>query len=162
LDVARRHPQEVEPMSITIMAQLYATKLGNATLKAVALKLADYANDDGGSIFPALETVALHTEVSKSTVQRSVRALLEMGVLTIEREGGKGPGSTTRYRFDLARLSAAPKVVNLTTFKVVNVTTSEAAKVVTDAGKDSHPDHIPTKEPSNEKVSCCRFHGHLV
>jgi len=97
-------------MSITIMAQVYATKLGSATLKAVALKLADYANDAGGNVWPALDTVAEHTEVSKSTVQRSIKEMLASGLLELEREGGKGPGSTTRYRFNLRCLAAAPKI----------------------------------------------------
>ena len=92
------------------MAQVYATKLGSATLKAVALKLADYANDAGGNVWPALDTVAEHTEVSKSTVQRSIKEMLASGLLELEREGGKGPGSTTRYRFNLRCLAAAPKI----------------------------------------------------
>lgn len=106
-------------MSIAVMSQVYATRLGSANRKAVALKLADYANDEGGSIFPSIGTIAQQTELSESTVHRCIRELLPhkpgskvmgLGILEVEREGGRGPGSTTRYRFNLERLAAAPKL----------------------------------------------------
>ena len=97
-------------MSITVMSQVYATRLGGSNLKAVALKLADCANDDGGSIFPSVQTIAKHTELSESTARRCLQELLKSGILEVERAGGKGPRDTTHYRFNLTRLAAAPRV----------------------------------------------------
>jgi predicted transcriptional regulator len=140
-------------MSIKIMTMVFETKLGSATIKAVAVKLADYANDEGGNIWPALDTIAEHTEVSKSSVQRAIRDMLERGIIQIEREGGKGPGSTTRYCFDLTQLSAQPKIKkdghrdHDSQADYLN----KSAKVVTLTKKGGHRDHRTVNEPSNKK-----------
>ncbi len=129
-------------MSIKVMTMVYETKLGGATIKAVALKLADYANDAGGNVWPALDTVAKQTEVSKSSVQRSVRELIEGGILEVVREGGKGAGSTTRYRFNLTQLAAAPKVSEGGQNEEDGHSDhlNDTDKVVTDAEQDGHGD----------------------
>jgi DNA-binding transcriptional MocR family regulator len=126
-------------MSILVMSMVYATKLGNANRKAVALKLADYARDDGGRVYPSLARISEETEVSKSTVQRSVRELLKMGILSVVKRGGAGPKATTEYKFNMDRLAKLEKVVT--------VTTLEPAKVVTDDKKGSHGDHRSIREP---------------
>ena len=136
-------------MSVKLMSLIYETKLGNATIKAVALKLADYANDAGGNIWPALDTVADHTEVSKSTVQRSIRDLLERGILEMESAGGKGAGNTTRYRYNLTKLRDQPKIKeDGQNDQLVKTTSRSTAKnkvvtVTTD----------PSKEPSRDQRS---------
>lgn len=142
------------------MAQVYAARLGSAPIKAVAVKLADYANDAGGNIWPALETVADQTEVSKSTVQRAIRELIELDVLEIEREGGKGPGNTTRYRFKLTNLAVMPRVSTDSQgsqggqgdhLKDSHGDHLNGKKVVTHAGKDSHGDHQSIKKNHQKK-----------
>lgn len=141
-------------MSIKIMTMVFEARLGGATIKAVAVKLADYANDAGGNIWPALDTVADQTEVSKSSVQRAVRTLIEDEYLEVEREGGKGPGSTTRYRFNLTNLAAAPKVSEggQNDQDSHGDHLNEAAKVVTDDEKGGQGDHRPIKR-TIKKVS---------
>lgn len=93
-------------MSIKVQALVYAARFGNATLKAVALKLADCADDDGGSVFPARATVAHAAEVSEATVKRAIRVMMTKGLLRVVSEGGHGPRSTNEYAFDLGLLLA--------------------------------------------------------
>ena len=91
-------------MSIHVASMVWRTRLGGPFIKAVAMKLADHANDDGGDIYPSIERVARETEICARSVQTHLKRLVELGVLIIESEGGKGPRDTRRYRFDLARL----------------------------------------------------------
>jgi Helix-turn-helix domain len=73
--------------------------------KLVALRLADYANDDGSNIFPSIHTVALQCGIYDRTVQRSFRCLQDLGVLIRIRPADYGRKVPTKYRLDLPRLA---------------------------------------------------------
>lgn len=91
-------------MSIHIASMVWRTELGGPSVKAVAMKLADHANDDGTGIHPSVARVARETENSERTVQYAIKALLEMKVLVVVKPGGKGgagPQTTTHYRFNM-------------------------------------------------------------
>lgn len=96
-------------MSVHVASEVYKAKLGSPTRKAIALKLADHANDDGGSIRPSVERVARETENSARTVQRTLKDFVSEGLLIVEKLGGMGPKSTTHYRFNLKALAALPR-----------------------------------------------------
>jgi hypothetical protein len=151
-------------MSFEVTRLVYQARLGNASRKAVALKLADYAQSDGTQVFPSLSRISKETELSKSTVQRTIRDLLDAGILVLVEQGGGGPRCTTKYRFDLAKLAGLPRTreapdaeVPATekgshrdhgsaaeeTAKVVTVT----RKVVTVTTEGSHHDHRSIIEP---------------
>lgn len=96
-------------MSVKIMAALYEKRLGSPQMKAVALKLADCANDEGRSIYPSKCTIAQQTELDRATVFRCVAKLLDMGLLVIDRKSKGGTKKdTTVYSFDLAVLATLP------------------------------------------------------
>lgn len=67
----------------------------------IALKLADFANDDGGSVYPSRDRVARNAQCSNTTVKVVLRAFRNVGLLHVVREGGKGPKSTTEYAWNL-------------------------------------------------------------
>jgi hypothetical protein len=92
-----------------IVSEVYKAKLGSPARKAIAAKLADWVNDDGGRIFPSVQRIADETESSVRTVQYTLRAFVDEKLLIQVREGGKGPGSTSEYRFDLDALAALPR-----------------------------------------------------
>lgn len=71
--------------------------------KLVLLRLADFANESGGSIYPAVSTVADDCGISSRTVQNALRTLEEAGVLVAIKTSRGGRGCTTSYRIDLAR-----------------------------------------------------------
>jgi hypothetical protein len=91
-------------MAIEVMAMVFRARLGSPTRKAVALKLADHANEDGESIFPSVRRIAVESEISERTVIRTLNDLKAMKLLLLVEEGGKGPGSTNKYRMDLDML----------------------------------------------------------
>src|SRR4051812_40671604 len=99
-------------MSVRVMALVYSARFGSrnnvtpAVRKAVALKLADYASDDGSRVFPSVATIAAQTEISDRTVQRALMGFVEEGLLKIVRKGGGR--HTTEYAFDLKFLLTLP------------------------------------------------------
>lgn len=81
---------------------------GDKSKKAVAARLADHADEHGRGIWPSVERVAAQTELSERTVQRVLDSFVQDGILIIIDEGGRGPGSTRRYDFDMDILEALP------------------------------------------------------
>lgn len=71
--------------------------------KLVLLRLADFANESGGSIYPAVSTVAEDCGISSRTVQNALRTLEESGVLVSLKASRGGRGCTTSYRIDLIK-----------------------------------------------------------
>lgn len=68
------------------------------------LKLADHAEHDGTRIWPSIALTAAMTRQSERTVQRQIQAAIDNGWLVVLEEGGKGPGSTTRYRIPVDQI----------------------------------------------------------
>lgn len=94
-------------MSGYVSGLCYKVKLGCATTKAVAVALADHANDEGGQVFPSVKRLAEKVEVHERTIQRALRRLEAMGILVVVHEGGGGPRDTREWAFDLAVLRDA-------------------------------------------------------
>lgn len=91
-------------MSIRLMTIVWDIPWPSQSALLVALKLADYANDDGTSIHPARDTLAKHAQASLATVKRILAGFREVGLLKVVEEGGKGPRSTTKYEFNVRQL----------------------------------------------------------
>jgi len=81
---------------------------GTLTRKVIAARLADHADDEGRGIWPSVERVAAQCNTSTRTVQRTLAGFVDEGILKIVSEGGRGPGSTTRYDFNMRILEALP------------------------------------------------------
>lgn len=91
-------------MSIRLMTIVWDIPWPSQSALLVALKLADYANEEGGSIHPSRDTLAKHAQASLATVKRILGGFRDCGLLKVVEEGGKGPRSTTRYEFDVRAL----------------------------------------------------------
>lgn len=91
-------------MSIRLMSIVWDIPWPSQSALLIALKLADYANDEGGSIHPARETLSKHAQTSLATTKRVLAAFRDVGLLRVVSEGGKGRGKTTKYEFDLKQL----------------------------------------------------------
>lgn len=94
-------------MSFTLISAVWEYGPDDSTQQHVLLALADYADDDGTSVFPALETVAQKCRMSRSTAARALKALVADGWITSSR---RGPSSNS-YTIQVANL--APRSVNL-------------------------------------------------
>jgi len=93
-------------VSAFLLGAGFRADMGTCIRKLVLLKLIDACEDDGSRIFPAIATVARAAQCSDRQVQREIRAFLEIGLLALVREGGKGRRSTNEYRLDLDVLAA--------------------------------------------------------
>jgi hypothetical protein len=99
-------------MSIKVMTLVFETTLPGPE-KLTLLALADFAHDDGGSIFPAVERIATKATCSDRTVQRHLRSLEQQGVLVVVQPATHN--SPTHYRIVLDAVRAlivTPGVTN--------------------------------------------------
>ena len=85
-------------MSIAIQTVVWTLELP-PHLKYVAIALADHAHDDGGEARPSQSYLANKTGLSVRQVRRSLKELVERGVIRVERPSGKG--RATCYTFCL-------------------------------------------------------------
>ena len=91
-------------MSIAIMSRLFKAELKTANRKMLAVRLGDFADDDGRGIWPSVGRLANETELSERTVQRLLQNFVTEGLLVVVKEGGSGRGTSTRYDFDLTAI----------------------------------------------------------
>lgn len=88
------------------MSRLFRMNLGGCNRKLLAVRLADFADDEGRGIYPGIKRLASETELSERTIQRILADFVQEGILVVVQEATGRPGQTTRYDFDLARLFA--------------------------------------------------------
>lgn len=77
-----------------------------APLKLVLLAMAHFSNADGTSIRPAIATVGRMCSMSPKQARRHIQALVEMGVLTLERGRASGGRTPTRYALNMEVLAS--------------------------------------------------------
>lgn len=140
-------------MSIYIMTRMFRAPLGSSSRKIMAVRLADFADDDGRGIWPTVARLARETELSERTVQRILADFVAEGLLMVVAEASGRPGQATRYDFDMAaveRLSATGDT--MTPVKGVTPATQTGD---TDDGDGCHHDTRtviePPIEPSGER-----------
>ncbi|MFU8927770.1 helix-turn-helix domain-containing protein [Acinetobacter puyangensis] len=75
-------------MSYTITDQIRKLKVGNPTAKAVLLRLADYANDNG-ECFPSISLLADETEFSVRAIKTAIDLLEEVKIIQVDRSNGR-------------------------------------------------------------------------
>jgi hypothetical protein len=84
------------------MSQVWEIEWPTQSHLLIALKLADYANDDGGKVWPAVSTIAAQAQCSERTVQNVLKAFRNCGLIRTLKPGG---GSTpTIYQLNVLLL----------------------------------------------------------
>ena len=91
-------------MSITVMSQIFKKQMGSSSRKMLAVRLADFADDNGCGIWPSVNTLARETDLSERTVQRLLRDFVEEGLLVVVSAASGRPGEATRYDFNMRTL----------------------------------------------------------
>lgn len=88
------------------MAAIWLAPITPPSLKLTALALADWCDDNGGSLYPSMAAIGKRVGVSRSQAQRLMHDLMAAGLVTVEANafGGK-PGATPHYRLHLDRLT---------------------------------------------------------
>lgn len=89
------------------MVMAMKTTVGNPLRKLVLIKLADNANDTG-ECWPSYKDIADQCEIAKSTVREHIRALVEVGLVSIEHRTGPKGHKSNMYRLHLCRQAAQP------------------------------------------------------
>ena len=88
------------------MSMIWEIEFPTQSQLLIALKLADFANDDGGSVYPSRDRLSRNAQCSETTVKVVLRSFREIGLLHVVREGGKGPRSTTEYVWNVGLVEA--------------------------------------------------------
>nr|WP_153316944.1 helix-turn-helix domain-containing protein [Sinorhizobium medicae] len=138
------------------MSQLFKAHLGSTNRKMLAVRLADFADDDGKGIWPTVGRLARETELSERTVQRILSEFVDEGLLIVRKKGGWKPGEGTRYDFNmsaLGRLQAAKVAVegcHGVTHDTVTPVTAATGTGDTDDAEGCHGDTQTVIEPPIE------------
>lgn len=75
------------------------------------LALADWCDDNGGSLFPSISAVARKIRLSAKQARRILHAFEGQGFLAVVgNEAGGAPGTTRQYRLNVAKIMALPVI----------------------------------------------------
>ena len=147
-------------MSIALMSAAWRIDMP-AAKKLVLLALCDWANDEGGSLYPSMAAIAARCSVSERTVQRIVHGMIDEGWIAVVGNETGGRGRTCRYQLNADRIvsSGAKKGDKSTPFAESKRVTSASERVTSTTVKgDIHvikgdtamsPD--PLEEPSDNQ-----------
>jgi hypothetical protein len=151
-------------VSIKIQTMVWDRYPGEDHELLLALKLADFCDDNGEHIFPSIETMAEKVRRSPRAVQYQIQGMVKSGWLIKVANAGGGRGRACEYRInpdwingaEIAPISVGSKGATLAPIKRVQ---RAAQKGATDDAKGAtgfakgcnglHPiHHEPPKEPS--------------
>ncbi|WP_434626091.1 helix-turn-helix domain-containing protein [Azospirillum sp. B2RO_4] len=97
-------------MSLRAMAAVWGSPRPLDTMTAIVLvRLADFADDHGGGIFPSVKRVAAECRLSPRKVQYILRDLEATGLLVKVADEDPGRRRGREYRLDLSALSQSPE-----------------------------------------------------
>lgn len=88
------------------MGQVFYTELP-AHLRLTLLALADFADNDGGSIHVGQRHLAVRTGAGERTIRRNLKALVDAGYIT---ETGRTRGGVNKYQLALDRLPSSDDI----------------------------------------------------
>lgn len=96
-------------MSIKLMSLVWQDHTGALTgsEKAVLLRMADFAADNGTQIFPTIKRLALDTGFSERNVQYAIKKLIEKKYLNKTVRTSKSVHISNLYRINISTLQAA-------------------------------------------------------
>ena len=94
-------------MSIKVMSLVWDGFPASGSELLVMLALADWCNDEGGSLHPSMRAVAEKVRVSEKQARRIVHGLEEAGYIKVVGNAtGGAPGTTKQYQLNVAKLRA--------------------------------------------------------
>lgn len=124
-------------MSIKVMTMVFDRYPMGGGEMLLALSLADFAKDDGTSVFPSIKELAQKTRQSERTVQYQLRRMEESGWLILVNSGNGGRNQRREY------------VINPNWIKGANIAPSEKGAIHDIKGAT---DDIKGCNPQQERV----------
>lgn len=92
-------------MSIKVMTYVWDGFPASGSELLAMLALADWCDDNGGSLFPSIKSIAEKIRVSESQARRIVRGFETSGFISVIGNAyGGAPGTTRQYRLNVAKL----------------------------------------------------------
>ena len=85
-------------MSVAMVSMVLDCFPAGGSLRCLAVAIADAADDDGGSIYKSIATLAHQSVQSERTVQRTLPKLVAGGWLEVMSDASGGRGRATVYR----------------------------------------------------------------
>lgn len=170
-------------MSIKIQSMVWDRYPGEDHELLLALKLADFCDDNGEHIFPSIDTMAEKTRRSPRAVQYQIQSMVKRGWLVLVANAGGGRGRACEYRINpdwINGAELAPISVGSKGAKVASIQkgATDSKKGATDDGKGAmgfakgcnglHPiHHEPPEEPSGNHQPARRaprvaLHGQIL
>lgn len=93
-------------MSIRVMTLVWDNFHRSGSELVVMLALADWCNDEGGSLHPSISSIAAKARISESQARRIVHSFIDDGYLSvIANHNGGDKGQTRHYKMNIKRLS---------------------------------------------------------
>ena len=143
-------------MSITVMNLVWQAAIpGPASRKAVLLRLASHAHDEGGNAYPSVPSLAAASGMSRRTAATALRDLEQLGAIILIGSGAGGRSATRHYQIDLKRLQELQpnKAASPATFRPEKAANSaqKAAKIAQKAASLA----AETLEPSEPSIDSC-------
>jgi hypothetical protein len=145
-------------MSWRVANECAERRFGSAARKQIIMFLADKASDDGSGIWCSKGTIQRHTELSESTVKRTIIDFLREGILIETGRRHCKNGYTVIYRIVLERVAAMettaePDIVTGVTVNPVQPEPGTGSTVNGVRGSPWTPNHPKTihKPPTHRR-----------
>jgi len=126
-------------MSVNVIKAVMARHDLRGPTKSVALVLAEHAHEDGSDTYPSIATIALESGFSRSTVERSIKKLRELQIITKTKNWT--PRHSNRYRFTIDLDTSERQVSN------DSVVSERRVRHVRLTGQSSQSDDLTPIEP---------------
>ena len=141
-------------MSYVVEAQCHERRFGSAVRKQIIMFLANKASDDGSGIWCSKGFIQRHTELSETSVKRTITEFLREGILV--QTGQHRPcknGFTIVYRIDMSVVAELELIGDLE--KPPEQTGPSGGGVRPDPGTGSPEDGVPGPQgtPNNPKTT---------
>jgi hypothetical protein len=92
-------------MSVKVMSLVWDNFKRGGSEKLAMLALADWCNDEGGSLHPSISGVAKKINVSESQARRIIHSFIDDGYLSVvANHGGGNPGQPRHYKLNIDML----------------------------------------------------------
>jgi DNA-binding IscR family transcriptional regulator len=97
-------------MSIKLMVAAWRANI-SASEKLSLLAMCDWANDDGGSLYPSIARLAERLSCSTRQAQRVLHRLIDAGwIAVVGNEHGGKPGAVRHYQINVQKLTDAVNI----------------------------------------------------
>lgn len=93
-------------MSYRLQSMVWPARGIDGTAKLVLQRLCDFADEEGGNVFPTIKRVSDDCGISERTTQEAMRRLEAIRVLVLVREGDAGAKRPREYRIDVGALAS--------------------------------------------------------